>query len=79
MKTQPEDDEELKTIFKFHAKEKNARFMRELLTLFILGLGFSIGMLAFGSFQYWNCTMKDPDMTMMQCFRGEAIKRNKSK
>lgn len=71
------DDSDLKTIFKYRVPESRARFMRELLILVILFIGFALGFAALAAVQYWGCTAKDPEITLMQCLRGEMNKKGR--
>lgn len=61
-------------IDKIRVGKDKVRLVKELGTVFILLLGFGLGLAALGGLQYWTCTLKDPDMTFLQCVRGEGIK-----
>ena len=71
-----DDDSDLKTLFKYRVPSAKVRVVRDLLILCLLLLAFASGFVALGLVQYYFvCSVKDPNVTMLQCIRGEYRKR----
>jgi hypothetical protein len=71
------DDEDLETLFAVRLQENRLKFWSDIIKVIILVGGLSIGFLVFGALQYWTCKLRIPNITPMQCFRGEYMRGNK--
>ena len=72
-----EGDSNYKTIQKLRVPKSIAPLARDLLVVSILLLGFALGLAMFAGVQYWTCTLRNPDVTLMQCIRAEPVKGKK--
>lgn len=67
-----EDESNLETIFKYRVPETRARFMRELIIVVFMLSCFVGGIASLGAVQFFFiCTAKDPNVTVLQCLRGD--------
>lgn len=70
--------DDLQTLFKYRLPSAQVQRLRELGWLLILfvGLGFGFGL--FSALEFWTCTIKNPDITFIQCIRHDNLsKRSK--
>jgi hypothetical protein len=69
--TEPDDELPIdqRTIFKFRVR----RQFVEVVWLFIFLSGMAVAFGIFGMVQFWTCTLKNPDISFMECMRHENL------
>lgn len=73
-----DDDSNLETLFKMRVDSDRVKSIKELMILFLLLVGFFLGLIALASAQYFFvCTANGRDVSFLQCIRGDYLVKKK--